>query len=253
MSTASFRWLALSGLIWLLGLAACSSSGSTKDGAPLPGSLSAGKPEGLFFFMDVFNKQDVYYFTLDGRVYRNPADFTAVGLAAVDAQWRGAFEVNGDQMTVKWDGREPQTRHYKYDDTGFEWDGSFICVAPFADAKQLAGTFEGHNDAVAVDANTATLYRTLSFQPDGTFARDTYAAAHLDSRPGTTSDAPGTVTDASATANQAGHYTLDGWFLTLTDGQGTVRGVAFPTSTDDKTGKVLYFRFNGTSYRNSNQ
>ncbi|MGI4874024.1 MAG: hypothetical protein ACRYFX_22925 [Janthinobacterium lividum] len=253
MTTTRLRWRALGCFALLLGLLACSSSGSPKDGAPLPGRLAAGKPEGLFFFMDTFNRQDVYYFTPDGRVYRSPTDFTAAGLAAVDAQWRGAFELNGDQMTVKWDGRDVQTQHYQFDPTGFEWDGSFVGVGPFADAKQLTGTFEGHNDAIAVDANTTTLYRTLAFQPDGTFTRDNYAAAHLDSRRGTDSDAPGTVTDAAAASNQAGHWTLDGWFLTLTDEKGTVRSVAFPTSTDDKTGKVLYFRFNGTSYRNTSQ
>lgn len=192
--------------------------------------------------MDVFNRQDVYYFTPDGRVYRNPASFTAAGLAAVDPQWRGAFAINGAQMTVKWDGRAPQTRNYRFDPTGFEWDGSFICVGPFASAQQLNGSFEGHNDAIATDANTLSLYRTLHFLPNGTFTRDLYAAAHLETNGGKT-------TDAASASNQTGHWALNGWYLTLTDAQGTTRGVAFRTDWDEKTDKTLKFRFNGTSYK----
>ena len=227
----------------LVGLLACSASGPA-PGAPLPGRLAGGKPEGLFFFMDVFNRQAIYYFTPDGRVYEEPASFTPAGLAAVVPKERGAVEVNGEEMTVKWDEGAPETHRYKYDATGFEWNGSFVRVGPFASAKQLAGTFEGHNDAIATDANELTSYRTLVLQPDGSFTRDTYAAAHLEASTGIT-------TDVASAADQAGHWTLDGWFLTLTDGHGTVRDIAFPTATDDKSGQTQYFRFHGTSYRNA--
>ncbi|QKG55705.1 hypothetical protein GKZ68_03040 [Hymenobacter sp. BRD128] len=202
--------------------------------------------------MNVFNRQGLYYFTPDGRVYADPTDFTDAGLAAVGPQSRGAFEVNGAEMTVKWDQGAPETHPYKSDPTGFEWNGSFVGIGPFADAKQLVGTFEGHNDAVTVDANSTAVYRTLVFQPDGTFTRDNYAAIHLDSRPSTGADpgaAPGTVADGSASSQQAGHWSLDGWFLTLTDAQGTIRALAFPLDQDDKTDKLNRFRFNSTTYR----
>ena len=150
-------------------------------------------------------------------------------------------------MTVRWTDGQSKTNRFSFDPTGFSWDGGFVGVAPFASARQLVGAFEGRNAAVQVDANTNVMFRTLSFRADGTFSRDNYAAAHLETN-------AGAATDVSAAAQQAGHWSLSGWFLTLSDGRGTVRGVAFPTSASDDAGKgkVLYFRFNGTSYKNTN-
>ena len=246
-----YRRLVLGLLGWgvllntVLAVAACSSGGSA--GGPLPGSTAGGKPVGLFFFMDVFNNQHVYYFTPAGQVYVDPADCSAAGLAAVDAHRRGTFAVGGGHMSVKWADGQTKTGNYHSDPTGFGWEGSFVCVAPFASAQQLRGTFDGRNAAVAVDANSATLFRTLTFNPNGTFTRDNYAAAHVETN-------TGAATEASSASQQAGRWSLSGWYLTLTDARGTVRGLAFPTSTSDdtKSGKVLYFRFNGTSYKNAN-
>ena len=63
--------------------------------APLPGKTTGGRPVGLFFFMDVFNNQKVYYFTPAGQVYVNPVDFSPTGLAAVADAQRGTFALNG--------------------------------------------------------------------------------------------------------------------------------------------------------------
>jgi hypothetical protein len=209
---------------------------------PLPGRTTGGKPVGLFFFMDVFNNERVYYFTPAGQVYVDPANFSPAGLAAVDPRWRGTYAVNSNQMTVRWAAGQPSTFNYHSDPTGFSWNGGFVCVGPFSSARQLLGTFEGRNAAVSVDANSLAVYRTLNFKADGTFTRDNLADGHLETN-------AGSVTEVSGNSKQAGRWSLSGWFLTLTDGQGTIRNLAFPTSLDEKTGKAYYFRFNGTTYK----
>ncbi|GAB3867629.1 hypothetical protein GCM10028824_10450 [Hymenobacter segetis] len=210
--------------------------------APLPGRTTGGKPVGLFFFMDVFNNERIYYFTPAGQVYMDPANFSPAGLAAVDPRWRGTYAVNGSQMTVRWAAGPPSTFDYRSDPTGFSWNGGFICVGPFSSARQLLSTFEGRNAAVSVTASSLAVYRTLSFKADGTFTRDNLTDGHLEAN-------TGSVTNVSSASKQAGRWSLNGWFLTLTDGQGTIRNLAFPTSLDEKTGKAFYFRFNGTTYK----
>ncbi|GAB3845207.1 hypothetical protein GCM10028822_03340 [Hymenobacter terrigena] len=210
--------------------------------APLPGRTTGGRPVGLFFFMDVFNNEKVYYFTPAGEVYVDPANFSPAGLAAVDPRLRGTYAVNGSQMTVRWAAGPPSTFNYHSDPTGFSWNGGFVCVGPFSSARQLLGTFEGRNAAVSVTASSLAVYRTLNFKADGTFTRDNLTDGHLEAN-------TGSVTNVSSASRQAGRWSLNGWFLTLTDGQGTIRNLAFPTSLDEKTGKAYYFRFNGTTYK----
>lgn len=239
--------------ILLMTLLACSAAESATPGAPLPGSTAGGRPVGLFFFVSSsdFNNQHTYYFTPAAQVYVDPANYTAAGLAAVSAAWRGTFAVSGPQMTIKWADGRTTSGNYHADPSGFSCQGSFMCVAPFASARQLVGTFEGRNAAVTVDANSLAVFKTLNIQADGTFTRDLYAASHSEVRHG---DGSGLATDAATTKpRQAGHWTLNGWFLTLADAQGTVQAVAFPTDWDDKTGKTRKFQFNGTGYRNTSQ
>ena len=53
------------------------------------------------------------------------------------------------------------------------------------------------------------------------------------------------MAETGGTSQQAGKYTLDGWYLTLTDAQGhRVRDIAYPVGT----GKVNLFNFNGMAY-----
>lgn len=215
------------------------------DVAPLAGRTTGGKPVGLFFRMDLSDNQSVYYFTPAGKVFVNPASFSPAGLAAVGPHWRGSYAVNGKEMTIKWEADPAETYRFTFDPTGFHFNASFVGVGPFASAQQVVGIFEGRNAAVRVDANSAALYQTLNFKADGTFTRDNLAASHSEARASTI--------DANSASQQAGRWRLNGWFLTLTDGRGTAHGVAFPTVTSDytRTGKVLYFRFNGTTYSNN--
>lgn len=237
------KWVAVFAMV--LAVAACPGGKAGNANDPVAGSTEGSKPVGLFFFMDLFNHEALYYFAPDGQVYYNPEHFTPAALAAVDVKSHGTYARSGDEMTVKWANGLDQTFAYHSDPTGFSWNGSFVCVGPFASSGQFQGTFEGHNAAVQVDANSLALYRTLHFKPDGTFGRDNYAAAHLETDAGATND-------VASAAQQAGHWKLDGWYLTLTDAGGqTVRALAFPTSLDEKTNKAYYFRFNGTTYKNN--
>ncbi|WP_151087822.1 hypothetical protein [Hymenobacter baengnokdamensis] len=255
----ALRFLKLSLLTWgvllstALAVGACSSSSGKDTSAAglLPGSTAGGKPVGLFFFVSSsdFNNQHTYYFTPAGQVYVDPTDFSAAALAAVGPGQHGTYAVTGQQMTIKWANGTTKTGHYHADPSGFSCEGSFMCVAPLANPRQLVGTFEGHNAAVTVDANSLAAFRTLVLKPDGTFTRDSYAASHSESHH---ADNSSFNTDAASTgAQQAGHWKLDGWYLTLTDAQGTARGVAFRTDWDEKTDQTKIFRFNGTSYKNT--
>ncbi len=230
-----------------LAAGACS-AGSAESGSAgglLPGSTAGGKPVGLFFFVSSsdFTNQRVYYFTPTGQVYKDPTDFSAA-LAALAPAQRGSYAVSGKQMTIKWANGSTTTGNYHADPSGFSCEGSFMCVAPFASPRQLAGTFDGQNAAVTVDANSLALFRTLALKADGTFTRDTYAASHSEVRH---ADNSGLATDAASSGpQQAGHWKLDGWYLTLTDAQGhTARDIAYPVGTDSK---VTLFHFNGIAY-----
>ncbi|MFD1469135.1 hypothetical protein ACFQ48_12950 [Hymenobacter caeli] len=248
-SAMRYDWLVPVCLVLAL-LASCGgSSAGGGPGGPPAGSTAGGKPVGVFFFMDVFNNQHVYCFTPAGQVYVDPADFSAAALAALPPGQRGTCAVSGPTMTIKWADGSTKTGNYRADPTGFGCEGSFMCVAPLAGARQLAGAFEGRNAAVRVDANSLAVYRTLHFLPDGTFTRDSYAAAHLNTDP---TDRADLATDAaSAAPRQAGRWKLDGWYLTLTDAQGTVRAPAFRTDWDEKTDQTKGFCFNGTSYKST--
>ena len=230
---------------------------STPPGpAPLPGSTAGGRPVGLFLNMTGSNRQYVYYFTPAGQVYVDPANFSAAALQAVPPDWRGTYSTAGKEITIKWAGGQAETHAFRHDPTGFGWSGnSFVCVGPFVNPRQLVGTFEGSNSALGLDANSLTLASTLCFQPDGTFTRASLADSHSQTNQdhATSKSAGGYTTDASAASQQAGRWSLSGWWLTLTDARGTVRGLAFPSYTVDgtKAGKAASFRFNGTTYRNT--
>lgn len=251
------RRTVLSFLAWglllgaVLAAGACSTGSAENSGASglLPGSTASGKPVGMFFFVSSsdFNNQRVYYFTPAGQVYLDPPVFSAAALAALPPAQRGSYAVSGRQMTIKWANGSTTTGNYHADPSGFSCEGSFMCVGPFTSPRQLVGTYDGHNAAATVDANSLALFRGLALKADGTFTRDTYAASHSEVRH---ADNTGLATDAAASGpSQAGRWQLAGWYLTLTDARGTVRGVAFRTDWDEKTDKTLKFRFNGTSYK----
>lgn len=119
--------------------------------------------------------------------------------------------------------------------------GAFVGIGPFANARQLLGTFEGSNSAGS-STGSVVASSTLVFRADGTYG---------DSRMGTASvRTPQSTTDASSSKATAGRWALAGWLLTLTDGKGkTVQGLAFPTETDDQTGQVTRFCFNNVGYK----
>ncbi len=233
-------------VVLLASLSACKAQTSK---LPLAGSTTGGRPVGLFYYVGGY-KYDItrtYYFTPTGQVYVEPTDFSAAGLAALEPSARGTFAINDKEMTIKWANGQSTSGAFHFDATGFGCQGSYICVAPVGDAQRLVGTFEGRNAARSFDANTLAVFKTLNLKADGTFTRDNYAASHSESRH---SDDSRFVTDASSTAaQQAGRWSLDGWYLTLTEASGTVRSVAYRVDWDEKTDKTKRFRFNGTSYQ----
>ena len=214
--------------------------------APVAGQVVGGRPVGLFFmtrFILAMNtlEKATYYFTPAGQVYTNPTDFTAAGLAALPGSSRGTFRVAGGQLAMSWaQGGTNQSKLENPRGTSFEWDaGVFVGMGPFANARQLIGTFEGGNSVSGVGA--AAVSSGLQFRADGTFSTSTAATVSSTTRQSTVA--------AGSAGVGAGRWTLMGWTLALTDATGHVtRGLAYPIETDAKTGQVMGFYFNNVAY-----
>lgn len=214
--------------------------------APVAGQVVGGRPVGLFFmtrFIMAMNtlEKTTYYFTPAGQVFTNPTDFTAAGLAALPGRARGTFRVAGGQLIMSWaQGGTSQSKFGNPRANSFEWDtGIFVGMGPFANARQLVGTFEGGNSVSGL--GTAAVSSGLLFRADGTFSTSTAATVSSTTRQSTV--------DAGSTNAGAGRWVLTGWTLTLTDAAGRVtRGLAYPIETDAKTGQVMGFYFNNVAY-----
>lgn len=214
----------------------------------LPGKMVGGRPVGLFFmtrYMIVFRslEKSTYYFAPTGQVYYNPTDFSAAGLRALSPNSRGTYRVVGSQLIVNWDdGQKSANSLENPTAAGFNWDaGIFVGMGPFANARQLLGSFEGGN-SISTSSGGAATSNSLTFRADGTFDRSSAGSV---SSGGST----GAVRAGSSSAG-TGRWALSGWTLTLTEAGGEVkRSIAFPIEKDDKTGYVTRLFFNGVSYK----
>ncbi|GAA4495060.1 hypothetical protein GCM10023172_06160 [Hymenobacter ginsengisoli] len=218
--------------------------------APLAGRVAGGKPQGLFFMTRYWIgthslEKAAYYFTPTGQAYQNPTGFGAADLAALPAGSRGSYTVAGNTLTIKWaDGHTSTSSLEDVHADAFNWDtGIFLGVKPFANAQQLAGTFEGGN-SISTSSGSAAVSSGLTFRADGT-----YTGGSASSFSGKDTDGNATY-DAGSSGTGAGHWSLNGWVLNLTNAQGqTKRGVAFPFELDEKTGRVVRFYFDNVAYK----
>jgi hypothetical protein len=212
--------------------------------APVAGHLVGNKPVGLFFvtksILGNFRTM-TYYFSPDGLAYENPLGLSAAELAATPARQKGRYSVSGKTLSIAWNGYpKPETDDMNSLGGGFGWSGGsiFSAVGPFQSPGQLVGTFEGGTSTYASAMGQATVSKTLTFKPDGTYAGSGVATA--------TTVTERSVAETGGTSQQVGRWRLDGWYLTLTDAQGhSVRDIAYPVGTDKK---VTLFNFNGLAY-----
>lgn len=216
--------------------------------APLAGKVLGRRPVGLFFmsrYIIAFHSLEkaTYYFTPAGQAYYNPVDFAPASLASLPANARGSYSVAGGQLVIKWaDGKASKANFENPSSNAFTWDmGIFVGMGPFANARQLVGSFEGGN-SVSSGSGSAAAVSGLTFRADGT-----YSGSSVSSFTTNTSE---TNAHVGGSGEAAGHWALSGWTLTLTDAAGrSSRGVAYPIETDEKTGVVRRFYFNSVAYK----
>ncbi|GAA4495068.1 hypothetical protein GCM10023172_06180 [Hymenobacter ginsengisoli] len=188
-------------------------------------------------------EKSAYYFAPDGQVYQNPAGFTATALAATPPGQHGSYTVAGNTLTIKWaDGHTSTSSLEDVHADAFNWDtGIFLGVKPFANAQQLAGTFEGGN-SVSFGGGGMSASNDLTFNPDGTYTQSGAVTGSASSSESTA--------DVGSSRSGGGKWQLNGLVLTLTDAKGQVAtGVAFPVETDDKTQQVTRFYFQNVAYK----
>ncbi|MBH8559812.1 hypothetical protein [Hymenobacter negativus] len=216
--------------------------------APLAGKVVGGKPVGLFFmtrYLMAFHSLEkaTYYFTPAGQVYNNPVDFTPTSLAGLPANARGTYSLAGGQLVMKWaDGNTSKAIFENPSTNSFSWDmGIFVGMSPFANPRQLVGTFEGGN-SVSSSSGAAAAVSSLNFRADGSYSGSSASSF--------TTNTSGSNAHVGSSGEAAGRWALAGWTLTLTDAAGrTTRGVAYPIETNDKTGQVTRFYFNNVAYK----
>ncbi len=247
----TFPLACLLGLLMLGLLAGCGGPGGAAGdpggaaGDPVAGSLDGGKPVGLFFvtknILGNFRTM-TYYFSPEGVAYENPPGLSPTELAATPAGSQGRYTVDGQTLSIAWTGSEqPETDDMTTLDGGFGWSGGaiFSAVGPFKSADQLVGSFEGGVSTIASAMGQAVVSKSLTFNADGTYTGSGVATS--------TSVTESSVAETGGTSSQSGHWTLDGWYLTLTDAQDhTVRDIAYPVNTSSSD--VSLFNFNGMAY-----
>ncbi|RAK69709.1 TPR end-of-group domain-containing protein [Hymenobacter edaphi] len=214
---------------------------------PVAAKVSGNKPVGLFFMTRYWIsngalEKHTWYFAPDGRVYVDPPGFSAAELAAHRGE-RGSYQVSGGTMTVKWAGGSTSTSTVENPQAAsFTWDmGNFTGVRPFASSQALIGSYEG-GESLSSGLGSAITSRTLTLRPDGTFSREGVSSFK------STSDA--STIGTGAQSQGAGRWQLNGYFLTLTDGQGQVtRGIIFPFNISGTAARPDRLYFNGTMYK----
>jgi len=243
-------WLCLSAM-GLGAVGACSggsSVGGTATDTALQGRVEDGKPQGMFFMTRFWIatgslEKSCYYFTADGRAYKDPTGLLPAELEALPPTQRGTFEADGKQMTITWaDNQKSSGSMEDVHDAAFNWDaGIFVGMKPFASADDLVGTFEGGN-SVSFSGNSTIASNTYNFKPDGEYSREGAVTSSV-----STSESTAHLGGTSA---GDGHWQLKGWQLSLTDAKGhTAQGVAFPFDADEKTGRVTRFYYQGVAYK----
>ncbi len=179
-----------------------------------------------------------WFFTKDGRFSREPeGGFTFKDLAAGKARKTdGTYWIKGDKITFAWaDGSEPT--EYDYENKGDEqrWDGlGATRVKPFKKGWRFDGKYEGGASISGMASSN-----TIAFRPDGTFGWSSIASFS------TTSN--GTTVSGGSQGDTAGTYEFDGYTLTMTHKDGTVKKhTVFAFGDQDAAGRPEYIYRDGT-------
>lgn len=196
-----------------------------------------GHPVGLYFMTRFWSgtgslEKAVWYFTEDGRVYRDLEQGFSDDVLAQHKGPHGTVTADGEDMVIKWsDGKETRATLEREKD-GFSWDmGIFTPVERFDDESELVGRWEGGN-SVSFGGGSASSVRSLDLREDGTFGQSSAGSVSARSAESAVS--------GGGTSAAAGKWKLDGYNLALEYDDGTVvRGVTFPY--DDGESKRLYF------------
>ena len=218
-------------------------AGVFADEKPAEAEFDDGLPVGLYFMTRFWPatgslEKAVWYFTDDGRVYRDLQTGFSDDALAQHTGPHGTVTRDGDAMIVAWnEGRETRSE-VERDGKAFTWDmGIFTPVEGFDDESELVGRWEG-GESISGSGGSASSARSLDLRDDGTFAQS--SAGSVSAR---SSDS---VVSGGSSGSTSGKWELDDYSLTLTYADGSVvRGVSFPY--DD--GESQRFFFNGTMYK----
>lgn len=211
--------------------------------APAKADIDDGVPVGLYFMTRFWPatgslEKAIWYFTDDGKVYRNLGTGFSDEALAQHTGPQGTAVSDGDAMVITWsDGRETRSE-VEPDGKSFAWDmGIFTPIKPFDDESQLVGKWEG-GESITVSGGGASAARSIELREDGTFSQSSTGSVTAESE-------DSVVTGGSSSAT-SGRWEMNDYALALTYGDGrVVQGVSFPY--DD--GESERFFFNGTMYR----
>lgn len=218
----------------------------SNDGPEKPG-YEDGHPVGLYLMTRYWIatgslEKAVWYFTSDGRVYKDPEDgFSDEKLAAHKGS-HGTVTVEGDTMTIKWSDGKSSAGNFERAKGGFNWDmGIFAPVKGFTDDEHLVGRWEG-GTSVSFSGSYAATSNSLDLKADGTFTGESVASLRSDSRESSVS--------AGSQGTTGGTWKRDGYALVFTYNDGrVVRGVTFPFDDEETAVFPDRFYFAGTMYK----
>jgi hypothetical protein len=175
-------------------------------------------------------EKTVWYFSPDGRVYQNLLHgFSKEDLAAHEGP-KGTRTLEGDQMSVTWDGGKAVTTRLEPDQgkgSGFMWDmGIFSPVSPFEEGRSYAGVWEG-GESLSHGGNRVIASQTLTLRADGTYSMSGAATVS-----GTTERS--TLEGGSVGPVSEGTWRAAGYSMTLSGSDGkTTRRIAFPYDDEE--------------------
>lgn len=212
-------------------------------GDPVKAGFEDGRPVGLYFMTRFWAgtgslEKAVWYFTEDGRVYRDLTEGFSDEALARHTGPHGTAKGDGDALVITWsDGKESRS-DVERDGKAFTWDmGIFTPVEGFDGKSQLVGQWEG-GESISVGGGSAATARTLDLRGDGTFGQSSAGSVSARSSE--------SIVSGGSSGATAGTWELDDYTLTLTYADGSVvRGVSFPYND----GKSERFFFNGTMYK----
>lgn len=208
---------------------------NTQNTQPILGKIEQGKPVGFFYMQKYWMatrslENACWYFTPEGRVYQNiTTGFSEKELKQHQGP-KGTYQVDGQNMTITWDGQSPSTCELEFTETGFYWDtGSYIPVESF-DNRAIAGEYSG-GSSMTFAGSSSMIAKTLRLNADGTFQLEGAATIQTDVDENSDSD---TRARAGGTSGVTGRWERDGFYLTLMPNTGeTQRHLVFPFDDED--------------------